>query len=145
MRRGCAITGRGLVTPLGNGVRATWDALLAGKFITSHARAVISDDARGSRCNQIALQAANEAIRDAGWRSSSGLASLVVGTSKGPIIDWITPPPHIDDGTCIAGGLSSTAAFLAQHLPVAFGAKLTLSAACASGLDALIRGATMIE
>ena len=46
-RKRVAITGIGLVTPVGNDVASTWDALLAGR---SGGAPIAGFDAAGSRC-----------------------------------------------------------------------------------------------
>ncbi len=106
-RRRVAITGIGVVTPLGNDSATTWDALLGGR---SGVAPITSFDAGGfpvriaaevkgfdprtaiedrkllkfmNRSNGFALAAAEEAIRDAGIRPESGTAArwgCAVGT-----------------------------------------------------------------
>jgi beta-ketoacyl-acyl-carrier-protein synthase II len=106
-RRRVAVTGLGLVTPAGNDVASTWDALLAGRsgvapvtvfdasgFSTRIAaevkgfdpRAVI-DDRRllkyANRAHGFALAAADQALRDAGVRPTPESATrwgISVGT-----------------------------------------------------------------
>ncbi len=109
-RRRVAITGLGLVTPVGNDVASTWSALLAGR---SGAARIVSFDASGfpvriaaevkglddaavlqalgdrkllkfaNRSHRFALVAAAQAFADAGIRPTSGTATrwgCVVGT-----------------------------------------------------------------
>jgi 3-oxoacyl-[acyl-carrier-protein] synthase II len=61
----------------------------------------------------------------------------VVGTSKGAVDAWTNAPP-------VDSFLASTAVAVRARFPLLDGPSLTLSAACASGLHALIRGAMMI-
>ena len=140
MKRIPIIAGLGLVTPLGSGVEENWCALLAGGFISNHARCSL-DRTSPNRVHHLAIAAADEAIAEAHWNDAPGGAGLVVGTSKGAIDAWTrgteqTQPP------CLA----SVAVALRAKLPLLDGGpSLTVSAACASGLHALIRAAMMIR
>jgi 3-oxoacyl-[acyl-carrier-protein] synthase II len=111
--------------------RATWDALLCGESITDHARC---DDVRGnSRVSQLARRVAHEAAPE----SLDGGTAVIVGTSKGSVESWL-------DGAVPAAGLAEIAEAVATTLRL-HGPRLTVSAACASGLHALVRGAMMIR
>jgi 3-oxoacyl-(acyl-carrier-protein) synthase len=106
-RRRVAITGIGMVTPAGNDLAATWEALLAGRsaaapirgfdasgFSTRIAAEVKHFDAEhmvggrkllksANRAHRFALAAAEQAFRDAGVRPTFGTADrwgCVVGT-----------------------------------------------------------------
>src|SRR6267142_4563636 len=92
-----------------------------------------------SRVVGLALDAAREAVGEAGWSDEQiKSAGLVVGTSKGMIVDWI------ESGSCGAG-VGDVAFEVARELGIGFAPRLTASAACASGLLALIRGVLMIK
>jgi 3-oxoacyl-[acyl-carrier-protein] synthase II len=142
------ITGSGLLTPLGHNVDETWDALLAGKFITDHSRAAGEFDRTSPRVIQMARRVAGETLSSSGWSAEDEFATIV-GTSKGSVESWLrdsTPLQHMASSTCEAGGLDPTGlADIAASLTVGYGPRLTISAACASGLLALIRAAMMIE
>ncbi len=127
------ITGIGLVTALGDTVRQTWDALLSGRHISDHARI---DCGGHSRASKLAIRAAREAVGEAHSPSLSNVP-LVVGTSKGPVEDWL----HANGSCC--EGLGAIATDIARELDLR-GPRLTISTACSSGLHALIRGAMMI-
>lgn len=135
------ITGIGLVTALGTTAAQTWDALLAGRFIEDHAKAPLEFPGKLPRVSSLAIRAAREAT--AGIDLSG--AAIVVGTSKGPVESWLQPPAQLSDvERSVRLGLATIAADVAADLQV-HGPCLTLSAACASGLHALIRGAMLIR
>lgn len=135
------ITGIGLVTALGGNVAQTWDALLAGRFIEDHAKVPLEFSSERPRVSSLAIRAAREAA--AGIDLSN--TALVVGTSKGPVESWLQPPSRLSDvGRSVRLGLATIAEDLAADLSL-HGPRLTLSAACASGLHALIRGAMLIR
>jgi 3-oxoacyl-[acyl-carrier-protein] synthase II len=141
------IAGIGLSTALGNTAAETWDSLCAGRFITDHARVPDVDDTGEPRVNVLGRRVAREAIAQAGWSAHDlRSAALIVGTSKGSVDAWLESlAPGISAmGHPLAFGLADTAATVAVDLEIA-GPRLTLSAACASGLVALIRGVMMIR
>jgi 3-oxoacyl-[acyl-carrier-protein] synthase II len=133
-----SITGLGLCTPLGDTPAATWQALLAGEFISDHARAAGSFES--PRVCALACRAAEQAVSEAQWdRAELSEAALVVGTSKGPIEAWLGgPTPRL------TRGLADVACSVATKLHLGDGPRLTISTACASGLHALIRAAMLL-
>ena len=134
-----------MVSPLGETVERTWEALLAGRYITDHARVSLELSNHRPRVSQLAILAAHEAIASTAVGVIDPQAALVVGTSKGPIEDWLKPPSRLSDVQHPADfGLAGPASDIARELGIT-GPRLTLSAACASGLHALIRGAMLIQ
>lgn len=162
------ITRVGLVTALGATAQQTWEALLAGQYLLDHSAIPITVPRGGSRV----LELARCAIRDAGLSNLIDReTALVVGTSKGPVEKWLTAPPkymadepyelaggsrgtgvspvssgpeHGRDARATGWGLSEIASQIARDLGMT-GPRLTMCAACASGLHALIRGAMLIR
>lgn len=139
------ITGLGLFTPLGRTTHDTWRALLDGKSIHDHAPLESSLKSL-PRISGLAIEAAREAISQSHWTDHPiPETALVVGTSKGPIETWIKS----DNLQIAVGGwnfgLAQLAADISKNIPEIDGPSLTLSAACASGLHALIRAALMIQ
>ena len=134
------ITGLGLLTPLGASVDQTWQRLLAGDFITDHARAGGEYDRSSPRVIQMARRAAGQALSEAGWSPRDEFAT-VVGTSKGSIESWLVDTPDAA-GRLDPAGLADMAVAIGSG---GGGPRLTVSGACASGLLALIRGAMMIR
>ena len=104
--RRVVITGMGCVTPAGNDVRSTWEALVAGrgaartvaKAVESRMQCTIGaevtdfrppalkqDVTRLARCTQLAMAAAMEAAADAGLPGNVDLAraGVLAGTGIG--------------------------------------------------------------
>lgn len=123
------VTGIGLLTPLGPTTAATWSALLQGRHVRNH-RA----DSRTIYAS--AINVVRQAMTAARW-SDAESAAVVIGTSKGTVRDWLR-------GSTTAVGISELAERIAHELH-ADGPRLTYSAACASSLHALTRGAMLIE
>jgi 3-oxoacyl-[acyl-carrier-protein] synthase II len=170
------IAGVGLLTPLGRDAATTWDALLVGHYVEDHARSAGESDRAHDqdatpRVIRMADTVARQAIDQAGWQDIHDVP-VIVGTSKGSIESWSTPPKHIPYSPCVAGGQrpkirSETrphadrghAGFfddqnhpgpiglgdIAAHLAQGYAPRLTLSGACASGMMALIRATMMIQ
>lgn len=138
------ITGIGLVTPLGSTANDTWEALLAGRFIPDHARVPLEFSHDLPRVSHLAILAARAALDESRQRPAQ-LDAVVLGTSKGPVERWLKSPSTLSDVENRGGyGLSQPVDDVARELGIA-GMRLTVCAACASGLHALIRGAMLIE
>jgi 3-oxoacyl-[acyl-carrier-protein] synthase II len=146
------IAGVGLLTPLGLSASSTWHALLRGDHVKTHSRVPINAPAAQSRVTALALLAARQAIEEARWSqldNADDRAAVLVGTSKGPVESWLSPPQHMEVMSYIVGGLNpngiaDVAATIGRNFHFT-GPRLTLSAACASGLHALIRAALMLR
>lgn len=149
-----SISGIGMVTPLGLTTYQTWASLLAGQSIKDHALVPLTFDRSESRIAQLARLAARQALDESQWRDEqihSENTALVVGTSKGAIVDWITPvniqrrgqyaiSPLKGFGPSMTASLSTA---LATDLNI-IGPKQTIVAACASSLLALIRASCLV-
>ena len=150
-----AIAGYGLVSPLGCSASATWDAIIEGRVIESHAHVPIASGPDEARVTTLAIHAAREAIAWAGWSRaelSEDATAVIVGTSKGPVETWLTAPlQHMSSPTYVAAGrddvfgLAAVCDAVARDVGAGSGPRLTLSAACASGLHALGRAWMMIR
>lgn len=140
------ISGVGLTTPLGIDLPQTWEALLAGRYIRDHSLVPLQFDPDIDRTIHLAIRAVAEALYMAGWPGemvADGQTALVVGTSKGPVQSWLSPPPgHFARPLC---GIDQIASAVAAKFGFGPGPRLTCSAACASGLLALIRACLMIR
>ncbi len=150
-----AVAGFGLVTPLGISAAKTWDALLAGRAIETHACSPLPSCVNEPRVTSLAAHAAGEAVASAGW-SRDGFnrepIAVIIGTSKGPVETWLSAPPsymglspYVTVGCDDAFGLAGVCDAVAREIGAGEGPRLTLSAACASGLHALGRAAMMIR
>ena len=146
------IAGVGLLTPLGATAATSWDALLRGDHIANHSRVPVDFKPGECRATALALRAAGEAVECARWpceRDDNGRTAVLVGTSKGPVESWLAPPLHMSEWQYVVGGLTGEgiggiAAAIGHEFQIT-GPRLTLSAACASGLHALIRAAMMLR
>ncbi len=145
------ITGVGLVSPLGRTAADTWSALLGGRHITDHTRLEPVERLHLPRVSSLAIESAQQAVTQARWTAGSDIA-IVACTSKGPIEEWIRPAvgptsDYLGGGDLSKDrcyGMGSLSGDIAAALRAGEGPRLTLSAACAGGLQALIRGALLI-
>lgn len=134
-------------TVLRKGGLGTWLGLMKGETIEDHARVRELEGAR--RAARLAEFVAKP-LTGAGFARD---AAVVVGTSKGSVEDWLAGPPPVrpengtsdnSEGGLSVSGLGDIAAELAR-ITRTRGPVLTVSAACASGLHALIRGVMLIR
>jgi 3-oxoacyl-[acyl-carrier-protein] synthase II len=139
------ILGIGLITAQASGIDSNWTALLDGKILSDHGGAVIPRNEQ-TRVAQLAKIAAIEAIADAGWDDHvirHPRTALVIGTSKGPVDDWLAARDRGEtaDTHCGIAGLASS---LSNRLGLT-GVRETWSAACASGLYALWQAQNLLR
>lgn len=164
MSRGAAvITGCGAVSPLGVGVRALWEGLLAGRTAVGPITGFPADDlapraaaeVRGlprtdpDRAGAFALTAAAEALRDAGLEAGA-LAGLRVGVALGTTLGGMLLFERWMAGE--APGSMEMAAIPyyapAVRLARAFGCRgpvATAQLACASGTHAIALAADWVR
>jgi len=138
----CLITGLALATALGANAQATWQNLLSGSVLRGVGRVPVVGDASLPRVSQLAVHVARDALADAGWSKeapASDRTALVIGTSKGPIEAWLAGQ------ATSAFGLAAVAEDVAAAIGHTAGPRLTSSAACASGLHALIRAKELLD
>ncbi len=145
MKLAAAITGIGLVTPLGRSVQSTWDALLQGRCITGHFRLESCDGISIPRVNSLAVEAAGQALAQANWNEPVNQTAVICCTSKGAVESWISPGSIAMQDQEPEFGLAGLSICVANHFGLTEGPPLTVSAACASGLHGLIRAAMMIH
>lgn len=151
------ITGTGLATAQGANVDATWQRLVAGAVLHETGRVPLKSDG-SPRVSQLAIHVANEALAAGGWSPqmlASPRTALIVGTSKGPIEEWLAVDPatvsslaaprRCDSIQSMAYGISALTTDLAAALRMGTGPRLTLASACASGLHALLRAKDLLE
>jgi len=137
------LSGGGLITPLAGTLEDNWQALCAGRTLSDHCRIPTDEPITIGRALHWAKLAAQQAVEQSGWDRdilSDDQTALVVGTSKGSIEQWITPPSQFTN----CRGLADVAAQISSDLGIA-GPRFTYSAACASGLHALIHAAMLIQ
>jgi 3-oxoacyl-[acyl-carrier-protein] synthase II len=130
--RRVAVRAWGAVTVLGDW-DATWAGLMSGACIEDHARYPADASSTESRAGALARRA----VASLGAVALDADAAVVVGTSKGSIEGWL-------EGDVSATGLADVADSVSRQVG-SRGPRLTVCAACASGLHALIRAAMMIR
>jgi len=133
-----AIAGPGLFPLLEIPPKKPGQKLLCGESISDHSM-VKKEWGGRSRVVGLAIDAAREAVAEAGWSDEdTHSAALVVGTSREDCrMDSVrSSGPY---------GRRRACRELSRELAMTLGPKLTVSTACASGLLALIRGVLMIK
>jgi 3-oxoacyl-[acyl-carrier-protein] synthase II len=165
------ITGVGLTTALGDGVEATWSALVRGErgiapvtlFDATEQRVNLAAEVRGlahrpgpgsalSRTGAMAVAAARESIAMARLVTTGRRVGLVVGSTTGGLFETelLLARLHVDPGC--ADALAGLAAYPLSG-PAAdversagpFARVRTVSSACSSGAHALIVAASWLE
>lgn len=145
MQRHSFIQGYGLIGARGNCAQDVFASISAGNILKNDERCPLPVNSE-LRVVQLAMSSITQAIEKAGWNQtliSDPRTALVVGSSKGPIDQWIA---QIEGKTSVSGwmGLAEPAARIGMQLGMC-GPRLTYAAACASGLHALIQANEMIQ
>ncbi len=117
--------------------------MLDGRHVTDHARLTPAGRPDLPAVSSLAVEAASEAVGQAGWDPSRPTA-VVACTSKGPVEEWTAPAGGRSD-LRHGFGMATLAAAVAASLSLGDGPRLTVSAACAGGLQALARGVLLLR
>ena len=153
------------MSPLGRSREASWKQLLDRNlsFRISEDESQnnrflrLSDDwipqqNRIGRLNAIAMQVASEALEDAGWLDKKELQSprfaCVIGTSKGPLDEYHSPDHPLPAGKTLLPFPSIWPSGPLAHIQNHFGMtgpSLCPVSACATGLDAVLRGVRLLQ
>lgn len=164
---GVAITGIGMMSPLGRSREQNWQQLLSRDhdqprqpFPNAPQRPsslCLPDDwipqqKEVGRLNAIALKVAAEALEDAGWIDRDELHSprfaCVIGTSKGPLEEYHSPGHPLPDRKSLLPFDSIWPSGPLTHVKNYFGItgpSLCPVSACATGLDAVLRGVRLLQ
>jgi 3-oxoacyl-[acyl-carrier-protein] synthase II len=155
------VTGAGVQSPVGLGVPAFWDALVAGRsgarpiarfraddLAPNVAAEVTWDDGDVDRAGALALRAASEALADAGLAPGAAAPSRL-GVALGTTLGGMTIFEAWDAAAAPVEGIERVpyygpAARLARHVG-ARGPVATPQLACASGTHAVALGAAWIR
>ncbi len=155
------MTGAGVESPVGRGVPAFWEALLAGRTgaraierfraddLTPNVAAEVPwDDGDADRAGAFALLAAAESLRDAGLDAAT-VAPARIGVALGTTLGGMTIFERWDAAGTPVDGIEQVpyyapAVRLARHVG-ARGPVATPQLACASGTHAVALGASWIR
>ncbi len=162
------VTGLGVQSPFGAGVKAYWDGVRSGTCairpvslidtdglrcrLAAEVPSPVPGSGRRSRADRLALAAAREALDDAGLDAGERrTAALVVGAVGGGMLEsevWYWALRRTGAAR-VTGALRSTlpsshAAVIGSGLGLG-GPRHTVIAACSSGAAALAAGAALIE
>lgn len=145
MKRRSFIQGYGLIGARGNCAEDVFESIAGGDVLKKDERCSLPPDSE-LRVVQLAMSAIYQAVQQAEWGQevlSDSRTALVVGSSKGPVDQWIA---QIEAKAQVPGwiGLAEPATRIGQRLKMS-GPRLTYAAACASGLHALIQANDMIR
>lgn len=136
------------MSPLGRSAELTWKSLLAGESHRGVGRIdCIPPDPELPRVEQLALLCVEQLLASravGGQESDFHDAALIVGTSKGTVDAWLDRISCGRPDALEHELLADVTTRVACHFDLR-GPRLTVSAACASGLLALIRGVLMIR
>ncbi len=146
MTRRALIRGTGLISAQGTCAPSTWKNLLAGRVLEKSRGVELPSDG-STRVSQLAIHAARQAIAEANWDAtalSNIRTAIVIGSSKGPIENWLAQIQGRQPITPLIG-VGELSFDIARGIGADRGPRQTFAAACASGLQALIYGDYLIQ